>query len=1195
MEELGRKHGDPFPLCSSGFEHAPSQVGRMRVALDKLAGTEFTHRLQQLHRPPTVVQHLVDQRLNAAFEEAGECPKDLVRGQVLNDMMKSHNLYDEEPSNLAHFDKNKLKILRSNVSPKPLESLLPPHIIPVVRNFKTMIERSNSEAVSELEANPGCCPHRPYWDPTLQKDEHVRADLVASLYNVGVVGFRRRIKAAVGLFFVKKKTPDAIRMVVDCRISNHYHHRPPITRLGSAGAFAELDLSDEALNAHFGASMAGDIGYGCEMDVSDCFYQFTLDALASWFGINMGRPCSYWRKLGIDLQSVFDDDLGYNTSVTDDTLLFPVIQAVPMGWSWALFLANEAVAWISRMTQPEKPLEFREKTPTPQLWECDSIVSTYVDNVSVIGGTRDAVEKRVKLLDEAFQSHNIPVVWTYSEPQRVFETIGLIVDFQQRVVRNKPKRIWKVHLAGLELCRRSKVRVETVEVWLGHATSLFRLSPHLLSIFFDIYRFVRINSGKRVNLWPSVRKEIMLAVDLVWLARAELGGSHIHQVDMGDSATNGYALMTRWCSINQLQSISRHKEKWRFQSMPEYLQAAISGLNDGSDPDFWRQRFVEACDRAGVGLETEYGKWLQEFLVEGSWLRTSSIMTQYKATRKRRVEVDVGALVPPIPEGIVSSSKFDLLWSRRWRNPDEHINVKEGRVILSSLKRTCRVGALFGGRKVTLSDNLSAVMAFSKGRSSRFSMNRLCRGAAALIGATGVKWSLRHIETKRNVADAPSRRFERKHRKVRMSSKMQPPNSSQASRDGNCRTCQYDEPVEHTGVETTMGPGDLQTSQVGSRTVLSLSDIVPPPGLTIPASGCEKFPTCGSLRAKDSCPLLGDSTTSEPAPTDVVVENIKKKKTVKPKQQQLAVWEIFSGDGYLSQAFSSRGHHVLRPVDILGGSGIDVRKRSVQQIILYVIRDQLIQYIHFGTPCTVFSRARRNITNISKARRKEIDGCILASFTVEACILACRVGVAWSIENPASSRIWEHPDFLILRSMPGVFMVYFDQCEYGTDFKKPTYILTNLQGLQKLERRCRHFKHSVVLSGTTKVDGVWRNRTALASSYPHKLCSHWVRCAEDGLTNAETKFGTDFGSVIQSLDKANSSSYKESADSLQRQGSSAVPAIIDSVVFGQHSKAEADKRRRLRRSSKWFKQKVSKVFGHRSGGSSFKTVESFEG
>ena len=44
-------------------------------------------------------------------------------------------------------------------------------------------------------------------------------------------------------------------------------------------------------------------------------------------------------------------------------------------------------------------------------------------------------------------------------------------------------------------------------------------------------------------------------------------------------------------------------------------------------------------------------------------------------------------------------------------------------------------------------------------------MNKLCRVAASLIGATGSRWKLRHVETDRNAADKPSRIFSKTNRK----------------------------------------------------------------------------------------------------------------------------------------------------------------------------------------------------------------------------------------------------------------------------------------------------------------------------------------------------------------------------------------------------------------------------------------------
>eukprot|EP00438_Fugacium_kawagutii_P017101 Skav204591 [mRNA] locus=scaffold672:132020:137458:- [translate_table: standard] len=468
------------------------------------------------------------------------------------------------------------------------------------------------------------------------------------------------IKSKVGLFFVKKKDPNYIRMVVDARIPNFHHRAPPITRLGSGVNFGELDLSQDSIN-HFLPDLSNDdVGFGNELDVADAFYQFKVPQMAQWFGMDYPKTVGYWRSRGIVL------------------------------------------------------------------------------------------------------SKGIPVNWTYPEPMRRFETVGIIVDFENKKVFNKPLRLWKVYLASRALLRRGRVRGEMVEVWLGHVTALFRLAPHFLSIFSHIYRFCEIARGRRVWFWPSVKAEIRLASDLVWLAYSELGGPYIRQLDMGDSADFGYALMTRHTLLSDLRELCSVKEKWRFISLPEDVKSGMEAAREAVDSG--RSVDVETLSsfvRSGVGISTEYGQWLQQALQEGSWLKTSAIVSQYKAKKRKRFDVEMPALVKPVSNHLVDPSSYKLLWARKWKNPSEHINLKEARVLLSSLKRSCRVASLFGHRKVSLSDNLVSVLSFEKGRSSSGGINKLCRRAAGFIGATGVKWRIRHVETKRNVADEPSRWFEK--------------------------------------------------------------------------------------------------------------------------------------------------------------------------------------------------------------------------------------------------------------------------------------------------------------------------------------------------------------------------------------------------------------------------------------------------
>eukprot|EP00971_Amphidinium_carterae_P211758 4202030-Amphidinium_carterae.1 len=58
------------------------------------------------------------------------------------------------------------------------------------------------------------------------------------------MSIRREIVEEVGLFFVKKKTADAIRMVVDARRANARHRNCPSTLLGSIEALSGVDLRE---------------------------------------------------------------------------------------------------------------------------------------------------------------------------------------------------------------------------------------------------------------------------------------------------------------------------------------------------------------------------------------------------------------------------------------------------------------------------------------------------------------------------------------------------------------------------------------------------------------------------------------------------------------------------------------------------------------------------------------------------------------------------------------------------------------------------------------------------------------------------------------------------------------------------------------------------------------------------------------
>lgn len=855
------------------------------------------------------------------------------------------------------------------------------------------------------------------------------------------------------------------------------------------------------------------------------------------------------RSKGIEISSIYDEDLEQHVSVSDSDLIYPCIGAMSMGWSWALFLANEAIAYIAKQTGPYRSLEFRDKLPAPQLWEGSSLISTYVDNVSVIGAHKQDVIDRCNALSKKFGELDIPVVWSYEEPQQISESVGVIIDFSAKTIRNKPRRLWRVYLAGIALCKRSKVRGECVEVWFGHATSIFRLAPHFLSCFRNIYKFADIARGKRSFLWPCVIGEIRQALRLVWLARAELGGEHCKQVDIGDSSDLGYALMTRDLDSKSIRDMAKFKEKWRYIPIPAEVKEGLEMLWAGAAGPEVAER-VQSFVRYGAGLDTEYAGWAQERLAEGSWLKTSAITTQWNARSRKRADAEIPALVKPIPEYVLDVHAFKLLWSRKWRISDEHIDLKEGRVLLSSLVRTCRVGSLFGCKKLSLSDNLACLLAFDKGRSSSIGLNRICKRAAAYIGATGVKWAIRHVETKRNVADKPSRIFD-------------------GDFSSSVKKIQRGVRMSPLDAELPSGDASRCTSEPRRRRTLNLADVVPLPGLDVNSGFPYVDNTLGSGRAEDIPLCMSDDCGK------AVSSKKRRRRRLRP-----VFWEIFSGCSTLSDEMQSAGFRTLPPIDIKRFPYIDLCDPANQRIVREIIVSRAVSYIHFGTPCNVFSRARRNISNHSRARQRELVGCELATFTVEMCCLASRLGIKWLIENPRSSRLWEFPLFDALYGCKDVITIDFDMCRYNTPYKKPTRLLTNFSMLQTLNRLCCHRYHEEVLKGKTlKHDDSgsrWVNKTELAGAYPASLCGEWAKSALTGLRNVSTKCCADDSQIIERFfsDQGSTSCDPPSA----KHQSDFKPDFVNHIVFGQHSKAEASRRRAWKQKASWIKAFAKKNF-----------------
>ena len=599
----------------------------------------------------TAVQTWMLESISRRVALFGEPAADLEPELALREICFVKDLYSQEPKHLATYDLSKLKVAGGSVRPRPAVQMLPPLARGLLENHEHYIAKNHAE-VEQMDVSE--VPGQPSWDPTLRRSRKARMELLGVLVRAGVVSFRRAIRARVSFFFVKKKS-GMIRLIVDARQANAYHRRPPVTRLASAGCYTELDLSDGRLeSAGFGGLLEFS-GHGQEGDVSDCFYNYEVDEVADWFGVDMEPlTVSDWRQAGVEVPRIWEN--GLFCDPPDDEPLFAVVRVMAMGWSWALFFANEAVAFSvekSKGAAAGLDSQLRERKEAPVLRPGVPITGTYVDNVTILGGTRQDAAQGAEAFQRQVELEKLPLLWTQDQPEQVLESVGVVLDLAGRRVYNKPARVWRTILAGVALTRRARIRGEHLEIWVGHMISLLQLTRCAQAVFSAVYRFIAVARGRRMDVWPSVYQEIRVASALALLTVADLSAPFAKEVTIGDSSGFGYALLSTRATPAEIRRVWAHRERWRFREQLAEGKHTLTGSEieslgglsplggaeaaSSAEPCCAPSGVILPGGPAGTGASTVFGRWLADRAAADH----SSHRVRPPILRRRRPEVEM--------------------------------------------------------------------------------------------------------------------------------------------------------------------------------------------------------------------------------------------------------------------------------------------------------------------------------------------------------------------------------------------------------------------------------------------------------------------------------------------------------------------------------------------------------------------------
>jgi hypothetical protein len=230
--------------------------------------------------------------------------------------------------------------------------------------------------------------------------------------------------------------------------------------------------------------------------------------------------------------------------------------------------------------------------------------------------------------------------------------------------------------------------------------------------------------------------------------------------------------------------------------------------------------------------------------------------------------------------------------------------------------------------------------------------------------------------------------------------------------------------------------------------------------------------------------------------------------SIRPKQIFL---DLYSGEAGVTAFLRAEGFGCI-PFDTINGSQFDLTRPCTLKLLRGWIRCGAILGVIIATECKSWSRARHGplgsswgpirskahlfgIPGISDSDKLKVENGnrqLRSTCSIIRTCITCRVPCV--LENPVNSMLWSAPEMLKLCNNSKHQQVNFDQCQFGTRWRKRTRIscwcciipdmfhklCTGHGGVCSLTK-----KPHIVLAGCNPEGKLW---SSLAQTYPAALC-----------------------------------------------------------------------------------------------------------
>lgn len=491
--------------------------------------------------------------------------------------------------------------------------------------------------------------------------------LIRRMAALNMLTFTQSPKAVNGIFGVPKDD-NSHRVIIDARPANSYFQA------------AEVNLPSPELLAKLRPEPGRPVYFG-KVDLDNFYHRLRVpEWLQSYFALPPLRAA----------------DLGLEAQYGAEALVHPCCATLPMGFSHSVYLAQVAHEHLLNSKVPALSPENRLSASTVDFELRDRLLhQVYIDDLICVSHHRVKVDTAIEGYLPVAEENGTP-----SKPSKVhratskpIELLGLEADGERHELGLSVPKLQVLCTDTLALLDRGRCSGHEMEVLVGRWTWAALVRRPVLATLSSVYRFQEAADRRVFEIWPSVRRELMVLVGLAPLLFVDLDDSFFSCVLASDASSTGMGV----CA-----------------SRPFVRPVAVENI-------------------------------------------AKEIPARPVVPKKPELPPDAEVEPPlPLPDPLDHARAWRTIVSSRWTR-SEHINVLEMRAACTAVRWAMSSPSSTGCRLLLLADSLVCVYGLLKGRSSSPPLLRVLRRLSAHLLSSGLTLVPRWVRSSLNPADGPSR------------------------------------------------------------------------------------------------------------------------------------------------------------------------------------------------------------------------------------------------------------------------------------------------------------------------------------------------------------------------------------------------------------------------------------------------------